>query len=61
MLHEFSHGLHLLGATYQISGFEGRLRALYNNARATGLWRNTYSMSTDREYWVGSKELKTSI
>ena len=30
VLHEFSHGLHLLGTNYVIRGFDGRLRNLYN-------------------------------
>ena len=52
-LHEFSHGLHLLGAYFAVPGFEARLRSLYQGARASGRWAHTYAMSTDREYWVG--------
>ena len=51
-LHEFVHGIHNLGATGAIPTFDGRLRAAYNSARRTGLWRNTYAMSTDREYFA---------
>ena len=52
VLHEFSHGVHLLGAVFAIRDFDARLRQAYNNARARGLWYNTYAMSTDREYLV---------
>ncbi|CAM1302306.1 Uncharacterised protein g3216 [Pycnogonum litorale] len=51
-LHEFSHGLHLLGARYAIRRFDSRLKSAYDNARRRGLWANTYSMSTDKEYWA---------
>ena len=30
VLHEISHGLHLLGVNYVIRGFDGSLRSLYN-------------------------------
>ncbi len=52
VLHEFSHGLHLLGASYAISGFDNKVRWLYNSARSSGKWANTYSLSTDHEYYV---------
>ena len=51
-LHEFSHGVHLLGAKYAISGWDSRLQQLYATAKRTGLWANTYAMSTDKEYFV---------
>ena len=51
-LHEFVHGIHNLGATGAIPTFDSRLRAAYNDAQRTGLWRNTYAMSTDREYFA---------
>ncbi len=51
-LHEFSHGLHLLGARYATSNFDSRLRVLYNSARSSGRWANTYALSTDHEYFV---------
>lgn len=52
-LHEFIHGLHNLGIASNgaIPNFDGRLRQRYNYLRQTGArWRNTYAMSTDREY-----------
>jgi len=52
LLHEFSHGLHLLGAYFAMPGFDARVTQLYNNAKATGLWYNTYAMSTAHELWA---------
>merc|ERR1712003_618165 len=51
-LHEFSHGVHLLGAKYAISGFDSSLQYWYNDRRSRGLWANTYAMSTKEEYWA---------
>ena len=53
-IHEFAHGAHLLGASYAIPDFDRRLRALYDSAKAAGLWNNTYAMSSDHEYFVSS-------
>lgn len=52
-LHEFVHGLHLLGIASNgaIPNFDAKLRQRYNYLKSSGrLWRNTYAMSTDREY-----------
>jgi len=52
-LHEFVHGLHNLGIASNgaIPSFDGRLSQRYNYLKRTGYrWRNTYAMSTDREY-----------
>lgn len=51
-LHESAHGVHLLGAAKGIPGWDGRLRALYRQSKARGLWANTYSMSTPEEYFA---------
>ena len=58
VLHEFAHGLHLLGAFYAIPGFQRRLQSLYSTARASGKWYNTYSLSTEMEYLVRGQALK---
>ena len=44
----------IAGAAQGIPGWDRRLRALYNQAKSRGLWRNTYSMSTPEEYFVSS-------
>ena len=52
-LHEFAHGVHLLGAKYAISGWDARLRYWYNVRKTQGtLWANTYAMSTAEEYFA---------
>lgn len=57
MVHEFAHnidqGLRESDA-YTPSGneFETALFAAFANARATGLWKNTYSMENPAEYWA---------
>lgn len=52
MLHEASHGVHLLGACFVIPGFERRLREAYNSAMKKGLWQNHYAATNVMEYWV---------
>ena len=52
LLHELAHGVHLLGARYAISGWHDRLQEAYNSAQTSGLWENTYAMSTFKEYFV---------
>ena len=61
LLHEFSHGLHLLGLRYSIPNFDSRLKALYNSAKAKGLWQNTYALSTGHEYFVSIHVLYEAI
>lgn len=51
-LHEFSHGLHLLGLRYADRTFDSRLKQLYNAAKYANTWYNTYAMSTDHEYFA---------
>ena len=43
-----------MGAKYAIPDFDSRLMALYNNAKSTGLWNNTYALSTENEYFVSA-------
>ncbi|KAL8595656.1 hypothetical protein ACOMHN_025692 [Nucella lapillus] len=52
MIHELAHGVHLLGAKYAISGWQGRLQSLYRSAKYSSKWANTYAMSTQDEYFV---------
>lgn len=52
-LHEFAHGVHLLGAHQSISGWTDRLTSLYNQRKADNQkWANTYAMSTVAEYFA---------
>ncbi|XP_046550965.1 uncharacterized protein LOC124260723 [Haliotis rubra] len=60
-LHEFSHGIHLLGAKYAIPGWQGRLQSLYDQAKSAGRWRNTYAMTTVEEYFAEGTQSYFSV
>lgn len=51
LIHEFAHTLDgvLRRAT---PDFYNRLMALYRNAQETGLFKNTYAMTSPEEYWA---------
>lgn len=51
VLHEYLHALHNLGANYAHENFEERIKERYNGVKASGIWDQTYAMSTDREYF----------
>lgn len=53
LVHELSHGVHLVGATFVIPGFERRLQEAYHRAQTAGLWVNHYAGTNVMEYWVG--------
>ncbi|MDD9972579.1 MAG: dockerin type I domain-containing protein [Candidatus Poribacteria bacterium] len=52
MIHEFAHGIHLLGLKTLDPTFDERLRMTYEAAMKTGLWKGTYASSDRREYWA---------
>lgn len=49
-VHEIVHMMHLNGFNKIDQNFEPELKALYDNARQNGLWKNTYMMSNFLEY-----------
>eukprot|EP00058_Branchiostoma_floridae_P018361 XP_002603850.1 hypothetical protein BRAFLDRAFT_129677 [Branchiostoma floridae] len=51
-LHEFSHGIDLLGARQVMPSWRSRLQAAFNSAKAAGLWANTYADDTIDEYFA---------
>ncbi|XP_066277553.1 uncharacterized protein [Branchiostoma lanceolatum] len=51
-IHEFAHGVDILGARKAVSDFITRLQAAYDSALANGLWANTYADDTRDEYWA---------
>lgn len=52
-LHEFSHGIQEIAIeSGAIPGFNQRLQTAYSYAKSRGLWANTYSMSTWKEYFA---------
>ena len=52
LIHEFAHGIHLLGLNTLDPTFEERLRIAYEAAMKKGLWQGTYASSDIREYWA---------
>ena len=51
-IHEFAHGIHLLGLNTFDPTFEERLNTTYKTAMERGLWSGTYASSDMREYWA---------
>ena len=51
-VHEFAHTIHTMGLEFIERDFNSRLAALYNEAKAVGLWTNTYAGSNVEEYWA---------
>ena len=52
LIHEFAHGIHLLGLNTLDPTFEERLRIAYEAAMKKGLWQGTYASRDIREYWA---------
>lgn len=51
-IHEFAHGLHLVGAATAIPSFDDRLQATYHKAISRGLWYGTYAAKNHKEYFA---------
>ena len=52
LIHEFAHGIHLLGLNTIDPTFDERLRRAYETAIEQGLWQGTYASTNSREYWA---------
>jgi cyclophilin family peptidyl-prolyl cis-trans isomerase len=52
LIHEFAHALHGYGLRVVDPTFDARLKAAYENAKAQGLWPNTYAINNRAEYWA---------
>ena len=52
LTHEFAHSIHELGLKFTKPNFDNQLQAAFNNAKAKGLWTNTYAITDYREYWA---------
>lgn len=50
-VHEFAHTISIYGLYDADPTFEDRLEEAYQNARAAGLFENTYAMENAQEYW----------
>ncbi len=52
LIHEFAHGIHLLGLNTLDPTFDERLQTAYERAVRNELWHGTYAASDRREYWA---------
>ncbi len=52
LVHEFSHAIHEMGMSVIDSTFDKRLRAAFQHAKESGLWKGTYAATDRNEYWA---------
>lgn len=53
LVHEFAHAVHLIGINYmKDTSLADEFRNLYAQAKAEGLWPNTYAISNYEEYFA---------
>ncbi len=52
LIHEFNHAIHQHGLRNVDPTFNSRLKAAYEHAKSTGLWKGTYLMENAAEYWA---------
>lgn len=52
LIHEFAHNMHLRGLTNVDPTFDTRLKAAFDAAMKSGLWKGAYASSNHHEYWA---------
>ena len=52
LIHEFAHVIHLRGMSNVDPSFDGRLRAAYDAALESGLWKGKYAAVNHHEYFA---------
>lgn len=52
LVHEFAHAIHEMGLNRIDDEFDARLRTVYEQALADGLWEGTYAATNRNEYWA---------
>jgi cyclophilin family peptidyl-prolyl cis-trans isomerase len=52
LIHEFSHAIHEMGMSVIDPTFDKRLRAAFQHAKETNLWKGTYAGTNPHEYWA---------
>lgn len=52
VIHEFAHTIHALGISFVDKDFDIELEEAFDNAKAKGLWKNTYAGSNMDEYFA---------
>ncbi len=52
LIHELAHAIHLVALKAVDPEFEPRLKVIFDQARAEGLWKGTYAFGYFTEYWA---------
>jgi len=52
VIHEFAHTMHGLGISIVDTTFDNELQEAFDDAKAKGLWKNTYAGSNKDEYFA---------
>lgn len=52
LIHEFAHAIHCIGLMIAEPDFDGRLKKLYENAKARGILDGTYRVTDHMEYFA---------
>lgn len=52
LIHEFAHAIHCIGLMIAEPEFDGRLKQLYENAKASGILDGTYRITDHMEYFA---------
>ncbi|HEY1068226.1 MAG TPA: hypothetical protein VGE52_19030, partial [Pirellulales bacterium] len=52
LVHEFAHAVHIMGLNSLDSGFDAKLKSVYDSAMQEKLWQGTYAASNKEEYWA---------
>lgn len=52
LIHEFAHNIHLRGMVNEDPTFDARLKASYDHAMKTGLWKGKYASVNHHEYFA---------
>jgi len=52
LIHEFAHAIHMLGIIFIDTSFNDKLKSCYTNAINQGLWKDTYAISSQEEYFA---------
>ena len=52
LIHEFAHAIKMLGIIFIDRDFNDKLKSCYQNAITQGLWKDTYAISSEEEYFA---------
>lgn len=52
LVHEFAHAMHDMGLKNIAPEFDRKLKAIYDQAMAEGLWKTKYAANNHHEYWA---------